>query len=225
MVSPTVDLQRRGHVARALQKYLKDHSLTVRQFNEQVLRTKPQSVVAYNWIAGRGMPGPDYIPILVEALGKDEAFFRPREAKPQRETMSAKAPAEPLAQLLAQDDDRLATDFGAPVKPPADAPQAAPKATPQSTPDEAMNDDAMNKIAKGVKAMWGRSYNDPAVRVQKHTRRRPKNSTEKTRALTKNTLTYTANGNGIATIKFEYTAPMHDAARVLARILDLNPDT
>lgn len=219
MVSPTVDLQRRGHVARALQKYLRDNHLTVRQFNETVLKTKPQSVVAYNWIAGRGLPGAEYIPTLAKALSKDEAFFKPREAKPQRETMSAKAPAEPLAQLLAQDDDRLATDFGAPLEPPADALQTALEATPQPTPNE-----AMNEIAEGVKAMWGRSDNDPAVRVQKHTRRRPKNSTEKTRALTKNSLTYTANGNGVATIKFEYQAPMHDAAKVLARILDIKLD-
>lgn len=210
MTSPRADMKKRGHVARALQRFLKEHNLTVRQFNEQVLRTKPQSVVAYNWIAGRGMPGPDFIPILVEALGKDATFFRPRvevvRAAPQR-------PVEPQA-------DPDAVVAAAAAEEAVQASQNPPKATPQPTPDE-----AMNEIAKGVKAMWGRSYNDPAVRVQKHTRRRPKNSTEKTRALTRNTLTYTANGNGIATIKFEYTAPMHDAAKVLARILDLNPDT
>lgn len=210
MVTPTIDLQRRGHVARALQRFMKEQNLTVRQFNEQVLKTKPQSVVAYNWIAGRGMPGPDYIPILVEALGKDEAFFKPREPKPEREVpmIDETTTGIPLPAGV------VITGVGAAALAEAEA-STAPRW--REPPD----------IVAGVKKMWGRSYDGTAAAASAQQPVTKAKAKRKSRGKVhiepvKNSLSFLANGSGQATIKLEFTGHAESARKLFTALLDLD---
>jgi hypothetical protein len=66
----------RAQVGAALKAYLASKNMTVRSFNEEVLKVRPNSVVAYNWLAGRGLPSNEYIRILAKTLDKPEEFFR-----------------------------------------------------------------------------------------------------------------------------------------------------
>ena len=68
----------RNEVANALKRYLRRKGMKVREFNQQVLGIKPNSITPYAWIGARGLPSQQYIPLLAKALHKPAAFFQPR---------------------------------------------------------------------------------------------------------------------------------------------------
>lgn len=70
-----VALQR---VAGALENYLKRKRLSVKAFNEEVLKVGPKNTAIYGWLSQRNLPSAQYIPALASALHVGRWYFTPQ---------------------------------------------------------------------------------------------------------------------------------------------------
>ena len=199
-LSPAEHLRRRGHIARALKNYLKDHNLTVRQFNEDVLDIKPGSVLPYAWLAGKSVPGPDYVPILAKALGRPASFFVAKipagNGHTNRDPHTAE-PAEAAREPVEPGNAEPPTDLPVSLSEPPAAAETAPRGRLKFPPAR------VRRRPEPLLAM--RAIREPAT---------PQH----------NVLSFTSHGNGHATVTLRYYAENTAAHRVFAALSELKVD-
>jgi hypothetical protein len=198
----------RANVADALGKYLRRKKLTVREFNEQILHVSPRNVVAYNWLAMRGLPSAQYIPLLARTLGKPQRFFEVH--------------AEPEAPAPTPAPTPPPTTNGNGSGEPSGVAGAAAQAAVDAL-DELF--DGAAAAAPGAPQSSVVHAREPRVILRERNQLVPaRQVAEILDGPAKNSLTYWSNGDGTATVTMLYTADRIAAQRVFAALAELSVD-
>lgn len=197
-LSATEHHRRRGHVARALKKYLREHSLTVRQFNEQVLNAKPGWIVPYSWLSAKSTPSPEMVQILSPLLGHKPTFFQPRGLPAPDKKRGKRMNGETEGLGLEMESEPQGVGGGL-------AGGAGGAAT------------TLADVREGVQAMWQRS--DDRTPARKRVA-----ALVADMPVVNPVLTFVSHGDGTSTVQLNLTAPSARAHAVFAALAELGVD-